>query len=78
MLGETEINGEKAFALKFNEGRNMEWMDKVFIAKYDELENTIANLKPFDTDKHFFEDELEKIENKLDETFIRKMKRNKQ
>lgn len=77
MLGETEVNGEKAFALKFNEGRNMEWMDKVFLAKYDEVENTIANLKPLDTDKHFFEDELEQIENKLEETFIRKMEQNK-
>ncbi len=77
LLGVAEVNGEKVFALKFNESRNMEWMDKVFLAKYDEKENTISSLKPLDTDKHFFEDELVEIENKLEETFLRKMKQNK-
>ncbi|HOI33027.1 MAG: hypothetical protein PHG67_11025 [Bacteroidales bacterium] len=73
MLGEVMVNGEKAFALKFNESRNMEWMDKVFLAKYDEHENTIANLKPLYGDKHFYEDELDKIELALDATLRRKM-----
>ncbi len=67
LLGTVEVNGETLFALKFNEGRNMEWMDKVFLAKYDERENIIANLKPYNADKHFYEDELEVIENKLEE-----------
>ncbi|MGE4541575.1 MAG: hypothetical protein AB7D35_09960, partial [Bacteroidales bacterium] len=62
-----------AFALKFNESRNMEWMDKVFLAKYDEHENTIANLKPLFGDKHFFEDELEQIELALDAALRRKL-----
>ncbi len=65
MLGEVELNGEKLFALKFNESRNMEWMDKVYLAKYDETQNTIANLVPFGTEKYFYEDELDEIENKL-------------
>jgi len=65
LLGTTELNGEKLFALKFNEGRNMEWLDKVYLAKYDEKENTIEKLKPYGADKHFFEDELIEIENKL-------------
>lgn len=73
MLGEVMVNGEKAFALKFNESRNMEWMDKVFLAKYDEHENTIANLKPLFGDKHFFEDELEQIELALDAALRRKL-----
>lgn len=68
LLGTVELNGEKLFALKFNEGRNMEWMDKVYLAKYDETENTIANLRPYGSDKHFYEDELIEIENKLHET----------
>ncbi|MEZ5198416.1 MAG: hypothetical protein R2764_19135 [Bacteroidales bacterium] len=38
ILGTVEVNGEKLFALKFNESRNMEWMDKVFLAKFDEKE----------------------------------------
>jgi transposase len=53
----------------------MEWMDKVFLAKYDEKENTIEKLKPYDTEKYFYDDELkniekllhEKLENRLDQ-----------
>ena len=73
LLGTTEIDGEKAFVLKFNEGRNMDWIDTVFLAKFDPYENTIANLKPFRGDKHFFEDELiqieKELENQLQEAF---------
>jgi L-lysine 2,3-aminomutase len=36
LMGVVEVNGRKAFALKFNESRNMEWMDKVYLAEYDE------------------------------------------
>lgn len=66
MLGTVEVNGEKAFALKFNEARNMEWMDKVYLAKYDENENTIVNLKPLHGDKYFYQDELDAIEKSLE------------
>lgn len=68
LLGTVDLNGEKLFALIFNEGRNMEWMDKVYLVQYDEKEDTIANLKPYGADKHFFEDELAEIENKLHES----------
>lgn len=67
LLGTAEINGETVFALKFNEGRNMDWMDTVYFAKYDEKENTIEKLKPYFGDKHFYEDELIEIEKKLEE-----------
>ncbi len=76
ILGTTEVNGEKAFVLKFNESRNMEWMDKVFLAKFDEQENTIEKLKPFQGDKYFFEDELQQIENEKMEALSRKLKDN--
>lgn len=66
LMGTTEINGEKVFVLKFNEARNMAWMDNTYFAKYDENENTIENLKPFDANKYFYEDELIEIETKLD------------
>jgi L-lysine 2,3-aminomutase len=68
MMGTVEIKGEKLFVLKFNEARNMEWIDKVYLAKYDEKENTIEKLKPFDAEKHFFEDELIEIERQLHDT----------
>ena len=75
LIGTAEINGETVFALKFNEARNMEWMDKVFFGKYDEKENTIEKLKPIDGDKHFYEDELAEIEQKLEDAFIKEIKK---
>ncbi len=68
LIGTTEIKGETLFVLKFNEGRNMEWIDKVYLAKYDEKENTIEKLIPYEGDKHFYEDELIEIENTLQES----------
>ena len=68
MLGEAIVGGKKAFVLKFNESRNMEWMDKVYLAKYDENQNTIEKLEPLDTDEYFYSEELKDIENKLEET----------
>lgn len=67
LMGTTEISGEKVFVLKFNEARNMEWMDSIYFAEYDEKENTIEKLKPYKADKYFYEDELDVIENQLEE-----------
>jgi L-lysine 2,3-aminomutase len=74
IIGTTEINGEKVFVLKFNESRNMEWMDKVFLAKYDEEENTIEHLEPYEGEKFFFEDELQQIEEEKTRVLSQKMK----
>lgn len=68
ILGTSVINGEKCFALQFTESRNMEWMNRVFHAKYDEQKNKIDLLLPFDTEKYFFEDELKEIEENLAKT----------
>jgi hypothetical protein len=51
--------------LKFNESRNMAWMDKVFLAQYDPKESRVDRLMPLDTPSFFFEKELEEIENEL-------------
>jgi len=75
LLGITEVNGEKAFALKVNEGRNMEWMDRVYLAKYSDTENTIEKLKPFSSDRHFFEEELVEIENRLEDVFLKAIRK---
>ncbi|NPA35784.1 MAG: hypothetical protein GXO47_02935 [Chlorobi bacterium] len=76
LLGTTEINGEKAFVLKFNEARNMKWIDEVYFGEYDENESVIEKLKPFGSDKYFYEDELEEIENELSEVLkTRKLKK---
>ncbi|MDX2175562.1 MAG: hypothetical protein SF028_03725 [Candidatus Sumerlaeia bacterium] len=67
ILGTCEVNGETAFALKFTEGRNMQWMDKVFLAKYNETEQRVDMLAPFDTQEFFFAEELRAIEAALAE-----------
>ena len=73
-MGFAEVGGEKAYALKFTEARNMEWLDKVFLAKYDEETNCVDMLKPFDTDKYFFEDELKQIETELADALAARVK----
>lgn len=74
LIGTTEIKGETLFVLKFNEGRNMEWIDKVYLAKYDENENTIENLISYEGDKHFYQDELIEIENNLHRALEERLK----
>lgn len=71
LLGTTEINGKKAFVLKFNEARNMEWMDRVFLAEYDEKENTIEKLTPLGGGDYFYKEELAQIEKDLQIKFDR-------
>ena len=61
VLGITEVRGEKVFVLRFLQGRNSEWVDRPFFAKYDENASWLYDLKPaFDEEKFFFEDELAK------------------
>ena len=75
LLGTAVVNGEKVFVLKFNEARNMEWMDRVYLAKYDEKENTIEKLIPYDTDTYFYEDELIEIESRLEDALVKEIKK---
>lgn len=65
LLGDTTVGGRRAMVLKFNEVRNMAWMDRVFLAVYDETETRIDKLRPFEGDGHFFEEELREIERHL-------------
>jgi hypothetical protein len=67
ILGTAEVHGETLFALKFSEGRNMSWLDKVFLARYDERTNNVALLEPYGTEEFFFERELQMIESNLSE-----------
>jgi L-lysine 2,3-aminomutase len=72
IMGTAEVNGEKAFALKFTEARNMEWLDKVFLARYDDEQNTVDLLEPLDTPEFFFRDELRRIESSLKDSLGKK------
>jgi len=69
LMGVAEVNGRKAFVLKFNEARNMKWLDKVYLAEYDEEENTIEKLKPFEGGEYFYKDELAQIEKDLEKNY---------
>jgi lysine 2,3-aminomutase len=67
LMGTAVIDGTKVFVLKFNEGRNMDWIDSVHFALYDENETVIEKLKPYHADRHFYWDELMDIEGRLSE-----------
>jgi hypothetical protein len=54
--GVTEINGEKLFALRFIQGRNPDWVQKPFFAKYDEQATWLDQLEPAFGEEAFFFD----------------------
>lgn len=57
ILGVSEINQEKVFALRFIQGRNPDWVARPFYAKYDENAIWMDTLKPAFEEKFFFEEE---------------------
>ncbi len=61
--GVTEIQGEKVFVLRFIQGRNPEWVQRPFFAKYDEKATWLDQLKPaFGEEKFFYEDEYQQMQ----------------
>ena len=57
--GVTEIKGEKVFVLRFIQGRNPDWVQRPFFAKYDEKATWLNHLEPaFGEEKWFWEDEF--------------------
>ena len=64
--GVTEINGEKVFALRFIQGRNPDWVQRPFFARYDEEATWLDDLKPaFGEERFFFEDEYREITSRI-------------
>jgi len=56
--GITELHGEKVFVLRFIQGRNPDWVQKPFFAKYDPEATWFDQLVPaFGEEKFFFTDE---------------------
>ena len=62
--GVTEVQGQKVYALKFIQGRNPEWVNRIFFAKYDEHARWLDDLQPAFEDKWFWQDELEAMKQK--------------
>lgn len=64
VVGITELQGKKVFCLRFLQGRNPDWVYKLFFAEYDEKAVWIDDLKPaFGDDKFFFETDAPIITN---------------
>ena len=56
--GTPTINGEKVIQLRFLQGRNPDWVQKPFFAKYDENAIWLDDLKPVFGERFFFEKEM--------------------
>lgn len=54
VLGTQEIFGEKVFVLNFLQGRNPDWVNRPFFAKYDSEALWLDDLKPALGEKDFF------------------------
>ena len=52
--GVTEVGREKVIALKFLQGRDPSWVNKLFFAKYDPKATWLDGLKPAFGEEHFF------------------------
>ncbi len=56
--GVTEIQGEKVFVLRFLQGRNPDWVQRPFFARFDAEATWLDQLRPaFGEERFFFEDE---------------------
>ena len=64
VIGISQINDQKVIVLAFLQGRNPKWVQTPFFAKYDEKAIWLDDLKPAQTEKFFFEDEMQAIKNK--------------
>ena len=52
--GMTEISGEPVLALRFIQGRNPDWVQRPFFARYDEAATWLDQLQPALGDREFF------------------------
>jgi len=67
--GVSMVDGEKVFVLQFLQGRNPEWVQRPFFAKFDANATWLEQLKPaFGAERFFYEEEFERMVNeRLDE-----------
>lgn len=62
VLGISEVRGERVIELRFIQGRNPDWVDRPFFAKYDDKATWLTELRPaFGEAKFFYQDELEQF-----------------
>ena len=57
--GITQVAGEKVFVLKFLQGRDPKWANRVFFARFDPTATWLSGLQPaFGEEQFFFEDTM--------------------
>lgn len=62
ILGVTELHGEQVFVLRFIQGRNPEWVQRPFFARFDPHATWLTDLLPaFGEDEFFFEAEMRQL-----------------
>lgn len=62
ILGVTELHGEQVFVLRFIQGRNPEWVQHPFFARFDPHATWLTDLSPaFGEDEFFFEAEMRQL-----------------
>jgi KamA family protein len=54
IIGLTEVMGQKVFVLRFIQGRNSDWVNRTFFAKYNPNAYWISDLEPAFGEKEFF------------------------
>ena len=59
--GVMEIGGERVFVLRFIQGRNADWVQRPFLARYDENATWLDQLQPWGTEEFFFEREYREM-----------------
>ena len=62
--GVAQVNDQKVMVFRMLQGRDPEWVNKPFFAKYDENAIWLDDLKPAFEEKFFFEDGLKEIKEK--------------
>ncbi len=64
--GVTEVAGEKVFMLRFLQGRNPDWVQRPFFARYDEKATWLDHLRPaFGEKEFFFEAEYRRMQERV-------------
>jgi L-lysine 2,3-aminomutase len=58
VIGTANVNDQKVIVLRFLQGRNPDWVQIPFFAKYDENAIWLDDLKPAFSEKFFFEEEM--------------------
>ena len=58
VIGTANVNNQKVIVLKFLQGRNPNWIEIPFFAKYDENAIWLDDLKPAFSEKFFFDEEM--------------------